>query len=109
MIMPAIQDDGERVTLDLHGARVDEAVQLAHKVLRLATTYGRTSLKLIHGSSTTQADTGRETIKTALAAALNSGVWRIDASKVFRSTDYMILSLPLGNPRNGRRISMLDL
>jgi len=45
MATPQLDDDGRIVTLDLHGATVDEALDMTYRTLRLAEQRGRTRLK----------------------------------------------------------------
>lgn len=69
--MPTLNDDGQTVVLDLHGARVDEALLLARATLALARQRGRARVDLIHGQSTS--DGTRRTIRSALHEWLDSG------------------------------------
>ncbi len=62
--MPRLTDDGQTVTLDLHGARVDEALQMARRALSLSAQRGRKRVDLVHGGSTTDGVT--HTIKSEL-------------------------------------------
>lgn len=93
MASPQLDDDGNIVTLDLHGATVDEAIDLTFRTLRLAEDRGRTRLKLIHGSSTT--GTNRRTIKSALHDLLDRGELGRHATNVIRSQDTLVLALDL--------------
>ena len=52
MPYPRVDDDGQTVTLDLHGAPVDEAVRLARRLVREAARRGRRTVKIVHGQST---------------------------------------------------------
>lgn len=94
MATPQLKDDGHVVTLDLHGATVDEAVDLTYRTLRLAEERGRTRLKLIHGSSTTEAGATR-TIKSALYDLLDRGELGAHATNVIRSQNTLVLALDL--------------
>lgn len=93
MPQPQLDDDGTSVTLDLHGATVDEAVALTYRTLRLAEDRGRTQLKLIHGSSTSQG--GGRTIKHELHKLLDDGDLGVHATNVMRSRNHIVLSLDL--------------
>lgn len=90
---PDIDDDGQVVTLDLHGATVDEAIDLTYRTLRLAEDRGRSQLTLIHGSSTTGG--GTRTIKEALHELLDHGDLGAHATSVRRSRDSLTLVLDL--------------
>lgn len=91
---PQLDDDGSIVTLDLHGATVDEAIDLTYRTLRLAEDRGRSRLKLIHGSSTTVGGAAR-TIKSALHDLLDRGELGAHATNVIRSKNAVVLSLDL--------------
>jgi hypothetical protein len=92
MSTPHLDDDGRVVTLDLHGATVAEALDLTYRTLRLAEDRGRSRLRLIHGSSTTQAGDER-TIKTALHDRLDRGDLGAHATNVIRQRDTLVLAL----------------
>lgn len=93
MPTPRLHDDGSSVTLDLHGATVDEAVALSHATVRLASRRGRASVKLIHGSSTTRRAPYRRTIKRALRERLEAGAFRPEATEAWRTEDVLVLAL----------------
>lgn len=90
---PDVDDDGRVVTLDLHGATVDEAIDMTYRTLRLAEDRGRAQLKLIHGSSTTSR--GTRTIKSALHDLLDRGDLGSHATNVIRSENALVLALDL--------------
>ena len=52
MKQPRLTDDGTTVELDVHGAYVDEAINLVRRVALLASERGRSTLRVVHGSST---------------------------------------------------------
>lgn len=91
---PQLDDDGHVVTLDLHGATVNDAIDMTYRALRLAEDRGRSRLKLIHGSSTTGRGPGR-TIKSALHDLLDRGELGRHATNVIRSQDTLVLALDL--------------
>jgi DNA-nicking Smr family endonuclease len=64
--MPSLRDDSGTVTLDLHGATVREAEALADATLREAAARGRSSVTLVHGSSTSSDQYRNRTIKHAV-------------------------------------------
>ncbi len=72
MPFPTVRDDGATVTLDLHGANLSEAKRLVRRCIRLASSRGRASVKLIHGSSTSDFDPHRPTIKSLVVELLSS-------------------------------------
>lgn len=94
MSTPELDDDGRKVTLDLHGASVDEAVDLVYGTLRLAESRGRNRLTVIHGSSTTQAGQPR-TIKSELHDLLDRGTLGAHATDIVRSRDRLTFVLDL--------------
>ena len=105
---PRLDDDGQTVTLDLHGARVEEALRLVESLVVQAARYGRTTVRLVHGSST--ADRGADrTIKGALAEALDRGDYDRHVTSDFRQDNVLILGLaPAPSPRPGR-LRLADL
>ena len=104
---PQLDDDGRIVTLDLHGATVDEAVTLTVRTLRLAEERGRSRLKLIHGSSTT--GDGRRTIKSALHDLLDRGELGAHATNVIRSQNTLVLALDLTASPDATPIQLRDV
>lgn len=107
MPFPTLHDDGQTVTLDLHGATVDEALTLAHRVLLEAQHRGRSTLKLIHGHSTSGGR--RRTIKQALHAELNDGILAHYAGRTFRAHGHLLLSLDATAHTDAARIRMADV
>ena len=105
--MPRLEDDGATVTLDLHGATVDEAVDLTYATLRLAEDRGRRQLKLIHGSSTT--GPRRRTIKTELHRLLDGGALEARTTNVLRHRSYLLLSLDVTAAQDPTRIQLQDV
>lgn len=108
MATPQLEDDGNTVTLDLHGLSVDEAIDLTYNTLRLAEDRGRNRLKVIHGSSTTQAGQHR-TIKNALHDLLDQGNLASHATTVVRSRDTLTLVLDLTASSNPTPIKLRDV
>lgn len=99
---PRLDDDGQTVTLDLHGARVDEALDLAGSLVVQAARYGRATARIIHGASTAEAGAER-TIKGALYAALDRGDFARHATSDYRMDGMLILGIaPAPAPRPGR-------
>lgn len=109
MPLPRVDDDGQTVTLDLHGARVDEAVDLARRLVGEAARRGRGTVRLIHGSSTTRSGGQRRTVKAALHALLDAGTMGTAVTDVWRAEDYVVLSLPLTPDRDSRPIRLRDV
>lgn len=107
MATPQLDDDGSIVTLDLHGATVDEAIDLTYRTLRMAEDRGRTRLKLIHGSSTT--GNSRRTIKSALHNLLDRGKLGRRATNVIRSQNSLVLALDLTAKTDPTPIELRDV
>lgn len=105
---PQLEDDGRIVTLDLHGATVEEAIDMTYRTLRLAEQRGRTRLKLIHGSSTTKGGR-RRTIKSALHDLLDRGELGAHATNVIRSENTLVLALDLTATSDSPPIRMRDV
>lgn len=97
-----LDDDGRTVTLDLHGARVADALDLAESVVVQAARFGRATVRLVHGTST--ADRGAErTIKGALHDALDAGDYDRHVTSSFKMDGMLVLGLaPAPSPRTGR-------
>ena len=108
MPLPRLDDDGQSVTLDLHGVRVPDALDLAHSVVVQAARYGRHTVRLIHGTST--ADRGvAQTIKGALHDALEEGAFDRHVTSSFRGEGMLTLGIaPAPSPRPGR-LRLADL
>lgn len=105
---PRLDDDGQSVTLDLHGAHVADALDLAHALVIEAARRGRSTVRLIHGTSTTDLGTDR-TIKSALYGALDDGAFDRHVTSSFRSEGLLTLGIaPSPSPRAGR-IRLIDL
>lgn len=105
---PNLTDDGNAVVLDLHGATVDEAVDLTYRTLRLAEERGRAQLKLVHGSSTTRAGHTR-TIKSALYDLLDRGDLGVHATNVIRSENTLVMALDLTATTDPTPIRLQDV
>ena len=102
MPRPHLHDDGRSLTFDLHGARVDEALELSHAAVVEAARYGRATVRLVHGLSTTENGAHR-TIKTALHDAYDDGDFARHVTSAVRMEGVMILSIaPAPFPRTGR-------
>lgn len=103
-----LHDDGHALTLDLHGARVDEAIDLAYAAIVEAARHGRSTVRLVHGLSTTEEGAAR-TIKTVLHDAFEDGEFDRHATGSVRMEGMMIVSIaPAPSPRPGR-LTLNDL
>ncbi len=107
--MPALSDDGQRVTLDLHGCTVDEALDLAERTLRAAQRRGRQRVRLVHGASTSDARARNRTIKHALYDALDHGTLAHDTTSAWRAEGHLLLSLDVTAPSDPRPLRLRDV
>lgn len=107
--IPRLSDDGQSVTLDLHGATVGEAERLAHGLVVQAARFGRRTVCLVHGHSTTDRYGEERTIKTALHRLLDTGAFAPHATTDVRSEGHLLLGIaPSPSPVLGR-IRFADL
>lgn len=106
--MPSLTDDGHDVTLDLHGATVDEAMHLSREVIHEAVLRGRKSVKLIHGSSTSSSRYRNRTIKHALYDALDAGYFSDKVTGLLRTRNVLTLSLDLSATSDPTPLRMSD-
>ncbi len=106
--MPRLDDNGTTVTLDLHGASVNDALDLIRRTTALAAERGRTTLRVIHGSSTSDALARNRTIKHALHDLLDDGDLP-EAQSDVRFESETLISLPLTSTRSSAPIRLLDV
>jgi DNA-nicking Smr family endonuclease len=109
MPYPLLNDDGRRVTLDLHGLSVQEAVRLARRTVREARARGRSTVRIIHGSSTSTAATAMQTIRGEVHSLLDGGGFEDDVVHAYREADSVLLSLPLAAEVNPVPLRLRDL
>lgn len=106
--MPHLSDNGTTVTLDLHGASVNDALGLIRRTAALATQRGRTTLRIVHGTSTSDALARNRTIKHALHDLLDDGELP-EAQSDVRFEGETLISLPLAGSRTPAPIRLLDV
>lgn len=109
MPYPTVQDDGHVVTLDLHGALVDEAIDIVYNAIREATRRGRDRVKIIHGSSTSANPSSQRTIKRALYDLIESGELSRFVQSEWRSDNFLLVSLDVTSSSNSARLRITDL
>lgn len=109
MSYPTVTDDGTTLELDLHGATVDLALLLVNRAIREARHRGRSSIRIIHGRSTSDANPWNRTIKHALYDELDAGAYDGLITGVVRLDGAVMLSFPVASVRNDSRISIFDL
>lgn len=108
MPFPTVKDDGVAVTLDLHGATLTEAERLIRRCVRLASSRGRSSVKLIHGTSTFDLDPYRPTIKSLVSELLRSGELADYVNDFFAFEGHTTISLT-SSGESGLPIRITDL
>ena len=106
---PWLHDDGTTVTLDLHGATVDEAVALTRRTVRAAAARGRRTVKIIHGASTSRRLAPNRTIKNALYDLLDEGTLGPAVTGAWREEAAVTLSLDLSAAPDPRLLRLRDL
>jgi hypothetical protein len=108
MVRPRLTDDGRTVVLDLHGASVDDAVRMIRRVARLASGRGRATLRVVHGSSTSDPRARNRTIRHALNELLETGDLRPWAVDAVRAEGHTLIALAAGTP-DPARLGQADL
>ena len=103
-----IRDNGTTVTLDLHGLSVDHALEVFDTAIQLSLERCRSSIKVIHGSSTSSSLYSNRTIKNELASTIE-GHWASIVSSVFAMEDSVTIALPVSAPTNQKRITVSDV
>ncbi len=106
MSQPSLRDDGQVVTLDLHGISVAEAVRLADAVVRESSKLGRTSVRIVHGSSTTSRLYQNRTIKNVLHTWIDERKASLKVTAVLKLEDMCLLSLPVSATPSATRLSL---
>lgn len=107
--MPRLTDTGRVVTLDLHGATVDEGVGMARRAVRLAAERGRSSVRIVHGASTSSRAYRNRTLKHALHRLADDGDWPARVTSALRRDGEIVLGLPLSAPPDPARIALADV
>ncbi|GAB5535687.1 MAG: Smr/MutS family protein [Rubricoccaceae bacterium] len=95
--------------LDLHGARVADAEDLAETVVMEAARRGRSTVRLVHGSSTTEQHADGWTIKTALHAMLDDGVFAPYTTSAFRADGHLLLGIAPARQPVADRLTLRDI
>lgn len=108
MRRPAIRDLGQTVELDLHGTSVRDAIILLRRTLMVCAARGRTSVKVIHGYSTSVRPRANATIRDMLYELLDEGSLT-DVQNHYRFEGSTILLLGHAGTADRRRITMRDI
>ena len=109
MPYPRVDDDGQTVTLDLHGASVEEATTLAARLVREAARRGRHTVKIVHGHSTSSGLYQNRTIKNALYDLLDQGTLGSGVTHAWRADGHLLLSLDVTASADPTPIRLLDV
>jgi DNA-nicking Smr family endonuclease len=104
-----LTDDGRTVTLDLHGVRVDEALALVRRTAALAARRGRTSLRVVHGASTSDPLARNLTIRHALHDALDGGALAAAVVDAVRFEGVAVLALAAAPRPDPARLHLRDV
>lgn len=105
---PRLNDDGHTVTLDLHGATVDDAERLIRRTVSLAAERGRSRLTVVHGASTSDARYRNRTIRHALYDLLDEGALA-DVTDAIRLEGSCLLGLSAAPRTDPQRLSIGDI
>lgn len=103
-----LTDSSTTVTLDLHGASLAEARRAIAATVRLAASRGRSSVRIVHGSSTSDPLARNATIKHVLEDMLYNHALA-DVTDWVHFGDVTTLSLPVGRTVDRRTISLRDV
>lgn len=106
---PQLNDQGQTVELDLHGATVTEAIRLIRDTLRVAHDRGRRVVRVIHGESTSDGTRRRRTIKNDFHRRLERGEWDHVITGYQTRYGSTTLHLKLGNNLDPQTITLDDL
>jgi len=109
MPYPRISDDGRTVEIDLHGASVREAESMLRRLVSIAVRRGRSTVRVIHGASTSESDAGRSTIRGHLLAMLESGTLSPDITDWFAFDTSTVVSLQTPSRADAARITINDV
>lgn len=103
-----LHDDGTTVTLDLHGLGVSDAEACLRKTVAVAAARGRGTVRVIHGSSTSDPLARNRTIKHMLEELLASRALP-EVVDCFPENDRTILGLRLAASVDRRPIQAIDI
>lgn len=106
--MVRLDDDGQRITLDLHGAAVGRAVEIAEATIVEAARHGRQTVRIVHGASTAERGEGR-TIRSALREAVEAGDFDRHVTTYVFDDGSMLLGLAPSPRPVGTRIRLVDV
>ena len=108
MRQPTVRDNGQQVELDLHGATISRAKSLIRSAVIICADRGRSTLKIIHGYSTSVDPRKTTSIRDELYIMLEAGDLT-DVVGDHRFEGSTILSLGMGSIPIRRRITLGDI
>jgi hypothetical protein len=103
-----LHDDGSTVTLDLHGLGVADAEICLRKTVAEAAARGRSTVRVIHGSSTSDPQGRNRTIKHVLEELIAARALP-EVGDSFPGDDVTILGLRLSAVVDRRVIRPIDI
>ena len=104
-----IQDDGELLTVDLHGFHLEKAESIVRKCVKEAYYRGRDRIKIIHGSSTSSLQFENSTIKFKVRTILQEQALQEMLNQVVQQDDCCIASLNPDFEIDRSKISSIDI
>jgi len=108
MRKPIVRDNGQTVELDLHGAQIQEAIILLRRTLLVSVDRGRSSVKVVHGYSTSINPRKSTSIRDELHALLDEESLPEVVSQ-YRLAGSTMLILGQAHAQDHRRITMRDI
>ena len=104
-----IKDDGELVTVDLHGFHLEKAEMIIRKSLMEAYYRGRDRIKFIHGSSTSSLQFDNSTIKFKVRTILQEATLQKMLTQVLPQEDCCIAAFKPDFEIDRSQISSIDI
>jgi DNA-nicking Smr family endonuclease len=104
-----IIDDGNTLTVDLHGCSLADCEDFMYNALDIAYAYGRSKVVLIHGSSTSNAHFDNDTIKHRLYKMLAANEFEEMVASYWKAEDACTIFLPVGLPHKSNKIGLSDV
>lgn len=109
MAYPSVHDDGQSVQLDLHGSKVRHAKRLFENTLLLACERGRSTVKVIYGTSTSVDDAFASSIKHTILDMLVSGEYSDLVSGYWETDGHALVSLIARGSPAPQRITIFEI
>ena len=97
------------MTLDLHGASVDQAIELVRRIISRSARRGRSTLRVVHGASTSDSLARPRTIRQELYDLLDAGALSDAVVDEVRSDNHLLIGLAAGAAYDPTRLGAADL